>query len=520
MCLGQSSDVVIEIDEQIAILIEEINSTPSEQQQKDFSKACCDVVVDALMGPFGLTSAMLVDRNGGNITTVHNFEKGIYAPRDADRHQHYQEAQVERFDRSDYEKDLPGERRKLFKSEPHIEDAYTGGELPKDGSAHRDHVISAHDIEKSAKGHLGQTRDERVATANRDKNKVWTGSRLNQSKNDQDLIEWSARQNSQDSSKTNAEFYGVDKERMEKAYRAARVSVDREQNMSVFKKQSVEFMSEGSREAGKLALRQVLGLLIKDLVEGLIDDVRTLMREGFKNLQHLAILIKKRIKSTMERIKDKWAEYLKEGAAAGISGFLSSFMTLIINSFVTTAKNIVRIIREGCLSLVRALKMIVSPPPGVSKSEVVYEVFKILSGAVVAAIGIGLEETIKKGIEAVPLLLPFAGPIAEALTGMLTGIASLTVLLTFDRIKEHLAFRNKQLADVYRDQTIVMLKIKKTVLVLDQATNYVQISTSHLCEEFQKDWVEIQAFKSKTAEKVGAYTSAVDNLLWLDKEIQ
>lgn len=397
-----NDEVVIEIDDQIEELINEINNAPSSEQQQDFAKACRDVIVDTLMGPFGLSAAMFDDRDGGNITTVHNFENGTYAPRDAERYRSYQNAQTERFDRSDYERDLPKERKAIFKHDKHIEDAYTGRELPKDGRAHRDHVVSAHEIEKSSRGHLAQTRDERVATANRDENKVWTESSLNQSKNNHDLRKWSERPNRQDPSKTNAEYYEADPKRMEEAYSTARRKVDGEQNKAVLKKQAGEFLKEGGKEAGKLALRQVLGMLIKDLVEGLIDDIRTLIHKGFESLQQLGVMLKDRITKTIERIKKKWAEYLKEGVAAGFSGFLSSLVTLIINSFVTTAKNIVRIIREGCLSVVRALKTIVSPPPGTSMSEVAFEVFKILSGAVVVGMGIGLEETIKKGVEAVP----------------------------------------------------------------------------------------------------------------------
>lgn len=511
--------IVIEIDEQIALLIEEINNSPSAQQQEDFAKACRDVVVETLMGPFGLTAAMFTDRDGGNITTVHNIEKGVFAPRDAERYQNYQKAQVESFDRSDYEKNLPSERKKIFKTENRIEDAYTGSELPKDGRAHRDHVVSAHEIEKSSKGQLAQTREERIATANMDENKVWTYSRLNQSKNDKDLLEWSELSNSKDPSKTNSEFYKAEPERMKNAYDTARKAVGREQSYAVLKKQSVDFVYEGSSEAGKVALRQALGLLIKDLAEGLIEDVRTLMRDGFESLEQLALLIKKRILETVERVKAKWAEYIKGGAAAGFAGFLSSFMTLVINSFITTAKNIVRIIREGCLSIVRALKMIFAPPPGVSKSEVVYEVFKILSGALAVVLGIGMEEAIKKSIEMIPLLVPFAGPLAEVLTGILTGIASLTVILAFDRIKGLLAFQNKQLADVHRGQSIVLLKIKKSVLAMEQAKNYIEVSATHIRGEFLRDWEEIQDLKTKTAAKLDSYTDAVNNMLNLAEEM-
>lgn len=515
----ESGGVIVEIDEQIEKLIEEINSSPNEQQQQDFAKSCRDVLVDSLVGPFGLAEAMFDDHDGGNITTVHNFEKGMYAPRDEEHYQSYQKAQAEIFDRSDYERDLPRERKEIFKREGRIEDAYTGRELPKDGRAHRDHVVSAHSIEKSSRGHLGQTREERVATANRDENKVWTESSLNKSKNDHDLKEWGGRARRDDPNSTNYDHYGVDENRADKAYKTARRRVDRDQRRSVLLKQAGEFAYEGGKEAGNLALRQILGLLIKDLAEGLIDDIRTIVRDGFESVKQLSDLIRNRIKITIEKVRSKWSEYLKEGAASGVSGFLSSFMTLIINSFVTTAKNIVRVIREGCLSIVRALKIIVSPPQGMSKSEVVYEVFKILSGALVVAVGVGLEESIKKAIEAVPFLSPFSGPLSLALTGIITGIASLTVVLAFDRLKDHLSFTNKKIADAHRGHSASLLKIKKNILMVEQTISFVQVSSTQLRFEFQRDWEEVESLRVNTSSSIKEYRYSVNRLKNLSDEV-
>lgn len=511
-----NDDVLIEIDDEIEALINEINSAPSKEEQQDFGRACRDVIVDTLMGPFGLTRAMFDDRDGGAITTIHNFEKGVVAnDSDAQRYESWKKANQEKFERTDYDAKLNEKHPDMKSSDGKYYDGYREpqSEIPVGPRmAARDHVVSASEIERSSRGHLAQSREQRVETATQNENVVLASFNMNSSKGNEDLLEWASKPNNKDPSKSNAEYFDLDPQAIQRVYKNAKTSVNRKQNFAVFKKQGQEFLIEGGKEAGKLALRQVLGLLIKDLAEVLIDDVRTLIREGFQSLQQLSELFKNRITATIKRIKAKWSEYLKEAVAAGFSGFLSSFLTLIINSFVTTAKNIVRIIREGCLSVVRALKIIVSPPPGTSVSEVAYEVFKILSGAVVVAIGIGLEETIKKGIEVVPLLAPFAGPISLTLTGMLTGILSLTVVLAFDRLKNHLVFQNKQLADIHRGQSMVLLKIKKTALVLGQASEFVQVSATHLRAEFQKDWDEVKELKSRTEDKIESYGLAIHRL--------
>lgn len=45
-----------------------------ERLQKLFSD-CQQQVISQIIGPFGLSVAMFEDRNGGNVTTVHNFER-------------------------------------------------------------------------------------------------------------------------------------------------------------------------------------------------------------------------------------------------------------------------------------------------------------------------------------------------------------------------------------------------------------------------------------------------------------
>src|SRR5690606_8329446 len=123
------------------------------------------------------------------------------------------------------------------------------------------------------------------------------------------------------------------------------------QKKAVLVKQGKEVMLEGGKAAGRLALRQILGLILKDVVQGLIDDVRYLVREGLNGARSLMDLLRARLEESFRSLREKWAEYLKEGASAGLSGFVSTLLTLIINSFVTTAKNIVSLIREAVLAI-------------------------------------------------------------------------------------------------------------------------------------------------------------------------
>lgn len=517
----QRDELVIEIDDQVELLIQQINSTPNQQQQREFVESFQHMLIDQVLGPFGLSRTMFDDRDGGAITTVQNFEKGVVAnDADAERHANWRKAVDGTFDNRDRYDDLLNERFPDMKSpDGKYYDGYRkpGTELPEGPrTAARDHVVAASEVERSSRGHLGQTEDQRIATATQDENVVLTGFNMNSSKGDEDLLEWAAKPSTKDPSKTNAEYYDLDEQVLKEKYQAAKDAVEGAQKKAVLMKQGGELLIEGGKAAGYVALRQVLGLLLKDVAQGLIDDVRYLAREGFHGAQSLLELVKARLEATFQRIREKWAEYLKEGASAGLSGFMSTLITLVINSFVTTAKNIVTLIREGVLALARAIKVIVAPPPEMSKGEIAFEVLRLLSAAVATCVGLALEETIKKALESVPLLAPFAGELAQVIAGIITGTLTLFTVLAFDRIKDVIAFRNKQMADVHRGQMVGFLKIKQTVLVLDAAYQHMSVTAQTLRVQFEESWVEIKELREETHKRIGTYQDSVralDDLL-------
>lgn len=508
-------ELVIDIDDRVELLIQEINSAPSGQAV-DIAQSLQSVVIDSLLGPFGLSASMFDDREGGNVTTVHNFEKGVTAnDSDAARHEAYLRAQSETFNREDYEGALPGERKSIFKQVDSVENYYTGADMAKDGNAVRDHVVSAHEIEMSAKGQLGQTREERVATANKDENKVWTDRSLNASKSDDDLLEWAGRANAQDPSRTNAEFYGADSERIHEAHGRARKAVERAQNLAVLKKQAREFAMQGGIEAGKLAFRQVLGLLLKELAEGVIQDIKALIREGFQSLKQLVEMLRLRVGQTIASFKERWADYLKEGAMAGLAGFLSSLATLLINTLVTTAKHVVTIIREGTLAVVKSVKLIISPDPGMTASDVAFEVLRLLSGALTTVVGLATQEALAKALMSVPLLTPFANEIAGVATALLSGTAGLLVVLAFDHVKQSMAFRRKQHADIHRGHAVTLLKVQRTTIMIAAAHEYVAATHDRLQLTLANDWAEIEEAGATADAAIEDYGNAVAALALL-----
>ena len=166
--------------ERLIRIIESSSPSPDNAKVLDDLQAS---LLNTLIGPFGLSADLLADVDGGNVTTLSNFEKGVTANADdAARGQGYQNAQTENLDRKDYNaaRKKAENRKESFQEDAPRVDAYTGKELPRNGQAHRDHVVSASEIERSSKGHFAQTRDERVSTATHEDNLVWADGRMNQ----------------------------------------------------------------------------------------------------------------------------------------------------------------------------------------------------------------------------------------------------------------------------------------------------------------------------------------------------
>jgi hypothetical protein len=505
-----SSTIHVEIDAQIASLIEEVNGSSTQAQQKEFIDTFQEMLVEQLMGPFGLERAMFDDRNGGPVTTLHNFKDGVTANEgDQKRYEDWKAASEGPIDRSAYDKALK-EHSHLFESNM---DGYTKRELPAGPRiAARDHVKSVSEIERSPAAQLAQTQEQRVATANQSDNIILTTSSLNSSKRDTDLNVWRNAPNSQDPSRTNAEVYGVDAAAADEAYRRAQAAVEGRIDRDMLMKQGKETAVEAGVAAGKQLVRQMLGMVLKDVVTGVIADIRHLMLSGFDDLRALGAMVEQRIRLTWERVRERWKQYLHEGAGAVVSGFLSTVVTVLVNALVTTVKNFVTMIREAVLSLVRALRLIVAPPPDATAKDIALAVAKILGGAVAACLGLALEESLAKAMQAIPLLAPFATEIAPVIAGMLSGALSLFAVLAFDKLRDHIEFRNKQLADTHRGQAINALQIKRTVFALQSAHQQLAWVRSGLAASFDQTRIEIQATRSLTSSEIAGYRCAVDGL--------
>jgi hypothetical protein len=48
-----------------------------DERLEQLYQECQDKIIQNIIGPFGLSKAMFDDKNGGNITTTHNFKQSL-----------------------------------------------------------------------------------------------------------------------------------------------------------------------------------------------------------------------------------------------------------------------------------------------------------------------------------------------------------------------------------------------------------------------------------------------------------
>lgn len=381
-----------------------------EQRLQKLFEDCQKQVISQIMGPFGLSQAMFEDKTGGNVTTQHNAEKDIFAK------------ESEEFDR---EKDYDYSAAKSKKKQDAVKDGsmnsqefvdqYTGEKEPsrrKDSEGkdvanfELDHLIPVKDIHRQG-GWMKDKKGRKELSSEMD-NLHYTTHKTNRSKSDKAPEDALSEEN------------GFDKERIKPLIEKAQNAIDEKLPTASERLQyhGKELLSTGSSQAIQMGARQALGVLLTELVNALFNEMKLLIQQGVEVGKTLFEDISQRLGRVVERLAKKAPEALSQMFQGGISGFMSNLITYLINTFLTTAKRIVTVIREGLLGLYKAFKMIFFPPEGMSREKALQEGLKILTAVIVTSLGILLEETVANFLKA----FPFADIVAPVLVGIITGL--------------------------------------------------------------------------------------------------
>jgi hypothetical protein len=541
--LSERDIIKIEINEGLEEALKELDSL-HEQFSKDDSarllNLCKSTVIETITGQFGLASMFIQTQDGGNVTTSHNFEKGITATeKDADIHKEWENTKGLKGD--DWTKDR-GEkgydsgnfaaRKEKIGSGTILTDEYTGKPIVKGlktgNGAELDHIVSAHEIETNAKANLFLTVEERAKMATNDKNLAWTAKSVNASKSDQKMEEWI--DDKQSGRKiTNGENFEIDKKQALKKDKEARHYIKSEITVAAAKKYGKELLATGGADAAKMAAYSALGVVMRELTQAVFHEIHvTFQQRGKETLKEIFIRFRERIGVIITELKAKWKDIFKGSLEAGITAFLSNIVVFIINLFATMLKKLVTMIRAGFVSLCQAVKMLAHPPAGMDREEANYQALKILTAGLIGAASLGLSAGIEKLLQAIPGLQPlmmfpipsigkeprtvsdiFAVTLSALAGGLLTTIA----LYFMDKCRSAGKRDKLQIQLLAQSGVVVQYKIAQTWCVMGDAYHFLGDKIAEGAEMLNTAHDEIEASATESAKAVNDFHDTVEKLL-------
>lgn len=382
------------------------------------------VVSHTIIQTFGLGPFFHEDKDGGKVTTIHNAQKGIYARKE------------DEFSRNKYGYDASKKivlQTNEKRGNKHI-DAYTGKTIDR---VNVDHVVPLDSFHKNGGFLLDDSRKKLFSSDIR--NLVVTDETLNKSKGALQLNDFRMRKNDGQENVNDVRF-SIDKERAEKISKKANIAYDEHQ---ISKSEKIKVYSSRNLQAGlddgfRLGTREAIGFILNTLTIELFKEIK-LYAKNFKHYRTEGVLwaeLNKMSERVIENTRVQLKELLKATAKVFgegvVSGLISSILTTVINMFITTKKRIVRIVREGFLSIFRAFKLLFSNPDNLSKSMLYREVTKLFITGLVVAGGIAFEEVIENALKG--MALPFVPLISSTLVGILTGIVLATIIYMIDQV--------------------------------------------------------------------------------------
>lgn len=407
-------------DEELELLIGEIEGRFDSEQVAALLATCRDSVIQNIVEPFGLRGVFANrDKRGGRVLTrrnaaekFHGHDTEIHVPEDA----RYQNSKQDYVPKKKVREQMLAEKA-LGHGE--VKDDYTGKAIPAN-KTDVDHVVSREELHY-AEGGFMQDKGQRNTLANAPENLAVTHQSVNRSKGSDSIPDVKERRPEIDRRRT--------RHTEERAQQAA--SRHRPSAAQAARYYGEKVAPEAARSGLRLGMRQALGLCLHELTIGIFDEVTDICRNGLRADETSYVhAVEKRVAEVWRRVKEKWRDMLGAFRDGFVAGALSEVVTLLVNLFKTTSKRVVRIIREGALSFLRALKMIVVLPEGMTRAEALDAATKAMAGAILTVCGIALEEAIERALRALPL----AELVVPVVLGILVGLATAVVVFCLDRL--------------------------------------------------------------------------------------
>lgn len=485
------------IESELSELLTKLDEEPPKGiEVSSLGDKVIETVIDGILGPFGLSRAVFMDKDGGAVTTSFNAKKGIYA------------LEKEEYDRiNDYD---PGFRKtkqialdRARNADGGFTDEYTGLYTDRPDV---DHIVADESYHRLYGGWM-QDKEQRKAFSADPDNHAVTDRSVNRSMQEKDIKKWENSPNSHDPSVTNKEYYALDDRRVNARIKRGEKVAKAHQPTSkeVFKYQASALGKAGVKTGLALAMRQSVGVMLKVFVETAYSAIKEAISKWKEKVittvkEFLSFIVNK-----LKSLKDSFKDILKQvGAAAaqGLSaGFLSTLVTFLINTFITTAARVVTIIREAFNTITKTIKTLCDSKA--DKKERVKAACNIFITGMATCLGILLLEAVKNWLLTVPVLQNFADDAAHVIVNIITGLIGVIAFYIAAKLSARKAKKEQALAIQENLDRIFSLEqwriVNSTQLATVQVVNTAQalFQTMSSYERALADWnylLRIQEF--------------------------
>lgn len=416
------------------------------------------VLMESLITSFGL-DFLVRDQHGGDVDTIHNVRQ---IGKDGQMTFKNKQNEAEYNNRGEYNSaqyhktaEYVDKNKRVHEQRDQgtLNDAYTGQQIKQNEKIDLDHVVSAKEIHDDPGRVIAGIRGEDLA--NREKNLCATDRSINRSKRNQSVEDFLKQLEKTEPSRAAElkqlrskprntltdleraklhkleELASVDKEKTKRLDQEARQDIDSKVNITYYT--STKFAKDLTLAAGSVGLRmgarQALGFVFAEMWFSVKEEFQD--QQGEFELGEFFSALGRGIQRGYARAKEKYAELISKFFSGALSGAMASLTTTLCNIFFTTAKNVVKVIRQSYASLVEAGKVLFINPDNYPFGERMRAVIKILAtGASVVAGAL-----VSEALEATPIgRIPVLGDIVQAFCGaFVTGILSCTFLYFLDR---------------------------------------------------------------------------------------
>lgn len=420
------------------------------------------VIVESLITSFGL-DFLVQDNHGGDVDTINNVRKIGKDQEMTYKNSRNQSAYDNRGEYNTYEyhqdQRYIEQNRKVSETKKRgdLTDSYTGKKVAKNAHIDLDHVISAKKIHEDRGRILADLKGTDLA--NCEDNLKPTDRSINRSMQDKDIekylqkLESERPQRQARINELKSKNSLSDKERKElaKLEKLEEINLDKVSAVNRKSRASYEakvaktyytsqrFIKDTASAAGirgvEMGLRQLVGFVFFEIWISAKNEIQSLPTG--KDFKDILEAVGRAVKTGLQNAKAKYKEVFERFREGFIAGALASLTTTICNIFFTTAKNIVRCIRQIYSFVVEAGEIILFNPDKLRFGDRLKNAAIVLATGASVIVGTAVGELINKS----PLAtIPGLGSFVIAFcSSLVSGLMSCSLLIFLDRSK----FMNK-----------------------------------------------------------------------------